>query len=142
MLTLLIIAVCLPAFLFFLGAYPYPFKNTNLKRMKTETYYGVEFTSLEGMLFSKYLQNESIAMNTKTAKERTKIAKDWLDNRIFKNESDGDRRGKKCQCSKCQTINKCTPHFDFYSTPESNGELLCADCFSQHVQKVLQTHSD
>ena len=40
--------------------------------------YGVKMTSLEEMRFSKYLDNERIAMNTFHKQERMNIAKKWL----------------------------------------------------------------
>ena len=46
--------------------------------MKTYDVYGVKMTSLEEMSFSKYLENNRIAMNTIYKEQRTKIAKDWL----------------------------------------------------------------
>jgi hypothetical protein len=46
--------------------------------MKTYNVYGVEMTSLEEMRFSKYLDNEKIAMNTFYKDERKKIAENWL----------------------------------------------------------------
>lgn len=42
--------------------------------------YGVKMTSLEEMRFSKYLDNERIAMNTYCKEERVKIAEDWIKN--------------------------------------------------------------
>lgn len=46
--------------------------------MKIYVVYGVEMTSLQELIFSKYINNCNIAMNTKTAKERLEIAKKWL----------------------------------------------------------------
>jgi len=46
--------------------------------MKIYIVYGVEMTSLEEMLFGKYLSNCNIAMNTKTYEERKAIANEWL----------------------------------------------------------------
>jgi len=48
--------------------------------MKTETVYGVQMTSLQNMMFSKYVSNNNIAMNTHTEAERTRITQEWLDN--------------------------------------------------------------
>lgn len=42
--------------------------------------YGVEMTSLQNMLFSKYIANNGIAMNTKTKEQRKEIAEYWLEN--------------------------------------------------------------
>ena len=47
--------------------------------MKTETVYGVKMSGLENMIFSKYLSNNNIAMNTVSSDERTKITREWLD---------------------------------------------------------------
>lgn len=47
--------------------------------MKIETVYGVKMSGLENMIFSKYLSNNNIAMNTVIADERTRIAQEWLD---------------------------------------------------------------
>ena len=46
--------------------------------MKMYTIYGVKMTSFQEMMFSKYISNHSIAMNTKTALERFEIAEKWL----------------------------------------------------------------
>ena len=46
--------------------------------MKIETVYGVKMSGLEDMIFSKYLSNNNIAMNTVSADERTRIAQEWL----------------------------------------------------------------
>lgn len=46
--------------------------------MKTETVYGVKMSGLENMIFSKYLSNNNIAMNTVGADERTRITWEWL----------------------------------------------------------------
>ena len=47
--------------------------------MKTYSVYGVKMTSLQELIFSKYINNCNIAMNTKTAEERQEIAKKWLE---------------------------------------------------------------
>lgn len=52
--------------------------------MKTNTVYGVEMTSLENMAFSKFIANNNIAMNTKTADERERLTAEWLENRLSK----------------------------------------------------------
>lgn len=43
--------------------------------------YGVAMSSLEQMLFSKYLSNNGIAMNTKLAQERKTLANEWLNSK-------------------------------------------------------------
>lgn len=48
--------------------------------------YGVLMNPIENMRFSKYIQNENIAMNTKTKDQRKQIAFDWLQNHL-KNKS-------------------------------------------------------
>lgn len=45
---------------------------------KSVEVYGIEMTSLQEIMFSKYLSNNGIAMNTKTKEERTKIVLEWL----------------------------------------------------------------
>jgi hypothetical protein len=45
---------------------------------KTIDIYGVQLTSEQEMLFSKYIANHGIAMNTKTPEERKKIVTNWL----------------------------------------------------------------
>lgn len=45
---------------------------------KTVDVYGVQMTSVEEMIFSKYRNNQGIAMNTKTEQERKQIALAWL----------------------------------------------------------------
>jgi len=45
---------------------------------KTIDRYGVQLTTEQGMILSKYLSNKGIAMNTKTPDERKKIVLDWL----------------------------------------------------------------
>ena len=49
------------------------------KNAKTVDRYGVEMSPIEAMGFAKYLSNNAIAMNTKTAEERTEIASDWIE---------------------------------------------------------------
>ena len=46
--------------------------------MKKRNVFGIELTSLQGMRFSKYLDNNRIAMNTLQPKERTEVVKNWL----------------------------------------------------------------
>lgn len=45
--------------------------------MKNYDVYGIKMTSLEQMAFSKYLDNNRIAMNTFEKEERKEIAKKW-----------------------------------------------------------------
>ncbi len=59
--------------------------------MKTQNVYGVEMTELENMIFSKWVSNNGIAMNTKTIEERRKITSDWLSseqNNILNHDTD------------------------------------------------------
>ena len=69
--------------------YRLPFINRKLMIMKKEIVYGVEMTSLENMIFSKYVSNNNIAMNTKTINERTEITLNWLKNERNKVQSLG-----------------------------------------------------
>jgi len=46
--------------------------------MKRVVLFGVEMTSLEEMIFSKYLSRCSIAMNTLLAEKRTEVTRKWL----------------------------------------------------------------
>lgn len=46
--------------------------------MKKLDVYGVEMTSLQEMKFSKYIENNRIAMNTYYKEQRKQIAKKWL----------------------------------------------------------------
>lgn len=46
--------------------------------IKTVNVYGLKMSSLEEMMFSKYIRNNGIAMNTKTKDERLAIALEWL----------------------------------------------------------------
>jgi hypothetical protein len=46
--------------------------------MKMLNVYGVELTELENMIFSKWVSNEGISMNTKTEIERKEITLNWL----------------------------------------------------------------
>lgn len=47
---------------------------------KTIDIYGVQLTTMQEMLFSKYMSNNGIAMNTKTPEERKRIVTEWLCN--------------------------------------------------------------
>lgn len=42
--------------------------------------YGIDMSVMQEIRFSKYLSNNSIAMNTKTKQERKEIAEKWLQN--------------------------------------------------------------
>jgi len=46
-----------------------------------------------------------------------------------------DRGFKLCKCSECDTVKRCTPHQDFYTTDAGNGPLLCELCFWSYVTK-------
>lgn len=52
--------------------------------MKTQLVYGVLMTSLENMMFSKWMNNNNVAMNTHTEAERTEIAQAWLNSHFKK----------------------------------------------------------
>lgn len=53
-----------------------------MARVKMYTFWGCSLTSLEDMLFSKYLENnpQLPRPNTITAEERHKMLKNWLEN--------------------------------------------------------------
>ena len=40
--------------------------------------YGVEMSEIENMMFSKYVNNNNIAMNTLTEAERKEVTENWL----------------------------------------------------------------
>lgn len=46
--------------------------------MKTTDVYGVSMTSLQEIIFMKWLNTKGISMNTKTKEERLILATDWL----------------------------------------------------------------
>ena len=46
--------------------------------MKLENVYGIEMTPLQNMMFSKYISNMGIAMNTYTSEGRREIAREWI----------------------------------------------------------------
>jgi len=50
--------------------------------MKKLKVYEVEMSELENMMFSKYVSNNNIAMNTLAKAERTKLTQEWMDNNI------------------------------------------------------------
>jgi len=54
--------------------------------MRTLNVYGVEMTELENMMFSKWISNQGISMNTKTNEERIEIASDWLLSHVDQSE--------------------------------------------------------
>jgi hypothetical protein len=47
--------------------------------MKTVTVFEVEMTSLEEMMFSKYLSNNGIAMNTLYPEQRANLTSIWIE---------------------------------------------------------------
>ena len=49
-----------------------------IRERKKLKVYGVVMTELENMMFSKWVSNEGIAMNTKSEDEQTKITSDWM----------------------------------------------------------------
>lgn len=54
-------------------------------------------------------------------------------------EADGDRRRRFCRCLVCRRVERCQPSFDFYTTPESQGYLVCETCFRGNVpQRVAE----
>ena len=52
----------------------------NQNDMKKQIVFGVEMTSFEEMIFSKYLSNNGIAMNTLLPEMRTEVTREWLKN--------------------------------------------------------------
>ena len=48
--------------------------------MKNKLVYGVTMTSLQAMMFGRYISNQGIAMNTLTKEERFEFAKNWIKN--------------------------------------------------------------
>jgi len=58
--------------------------GTNFTIMTTYPTYGVEMTSLEQMAFFKFISNNNIAMNTKTADDRERLALEWLEDHLSK----------------------------------------------------------
>ena len=46
--------------------------------MKNSIVFGVEMTSLEEMMFCKYLSNNGIAMNTIYPEQRTELVNQWV----------------------------------------------------------------
>ena len=50
--------------------------------MRRYNVFGIKLTSLQNMWFSKYLDNEGIAMNTLQPKERTEVVENWLKERL------------------------------------------------------------
>ena len=47
--------------------------------MKKLNIYGVELTEIENMMFSKWIANNHIAMNTLTEGQRYELTINWLD---------------------------------------------------------------
>lgn len=54
----------------------------NIPIMRKIDVFGVEMTSLQEMRFSKYLENNRIAMNTYYKEQRTEIAENWLNEEV------------------------------------------------------------
>lgn len=52
--------------------------NTKHRNMKKVTVYGVKLTSIQEMMFMKYINNNSIAPNTMDADQRKQLVIDWL----------------------------------------------------------------
>ena len=52
--------------------------------MKEIEVFGITMSSIQEMKFSKYLENNNIAMNTFQKEERTKITRNWLCNHLSK----------------------------------------------------------
>ncbi len=48
------------------------------------------------------------------------------------------RAYKRCLCHKCGLVTTCTPSFDFYTTDEQSGPLLCAICFDKYAAKRIK----
>ena len=48
-----------------------------------------------------------------------------------------DRRYKRCLCCICNTISKCTPSNDFYSTQDHGEKLVCEKCFREYLGHKL-----
>lgn len=48
-----------------------------------------------------------------------------------------DRRYEMCQCSKCGTVQQCVPGYDFFTTTDDLGPLLCSDCFANYADELL-----
>jgi hypothetical protein len=48
---------------------------------------------------------------------------------IHEREDGRDRRRQKCRCCVCKEVHTCTPSFDYYVTPQSEGFLVCERCF-------------
>ena len=44
-----------------------------------------------------------------------------------------DMAYKKCMCSVCGEIHKCTPSFDFYTTKDHGDKLVCERCFYEYL---------
>ena len=55
--------------------------QTSINSLKTKCVYGINLSSEEAMRFEKYMANNNIAMNTKSAEQRKAIAIDWLKKR-------------------------------------------------------------
>ena len=71
--------------------------------MKKLDVFGVKMTSLQEMKFSKYLENNRIAMNTFYKEQRTEIAKKWLNDyedyyHQEQMERDNEEKYNECSC--------------------------------------------
>ena len=53
--------------------------------MKTVNVHGIKMSVSEEMAFSKYVNNNNIAMNTKNADERLAFVLDWLEKHLKEN---------------------------------------------------------
>ena len=49
-----------------------------MKEVKTIEVYGVKLTGIQEMMFSKYISERGISMNTLQPNERTRVVKEWL----------------------------------------------------------------
>lgn len=67
-------------FLVFFGKVYFLTFVENQNDMKKQIVFGVEMTSFEEMIFSKYLSNNGIAMNTLLPEMRTEVTREWLKN--------------------------------------------------------------
>jgi hypothetical protein len=48
-----------------------------------------------------------------------------------------DRGFKACRCCACGDINICTPSFDFYTTEDHGGGLVCESCFKKYAGRKM-----
>lgn len=53
-----------------------------------------------------------------------------------------ERRYKQCMCCVCNSVYKCTPAYDFYSTDDHGEKLVCEWCFQEYLgHRILQRTS-